>query len=119
VDTHEHGERRVGVIPQKEPYFPPPIRGFGHGEVEVRIDSMPRFDIDVHATQNYRFDACVRQEPGAKEVHPQIKVGLNPHVGFTQGHKGCDMQDPRGGQVVQFQTIILMNTRDVGSSGTR
>jgi hypothetical protein len=44
---------------------------------------MSIFDIDIHATQNRRFHARARQELGAKEVIPQIKVGLNPNVGFT------------------------------------
>jgi hypothetical protein len=32
----------IGVIPQKEPYFPPPVRRSGHGEVEVGIYYMPK-----------------------------------------------------------------------------
>jgi hypothetical protein len=51
------GVRCVGVIPHKEPYFLPPICRFGHGEVQVGINSMPRFEIDVHITQNHRFHA--------------------------------------------------------------
>jgi hypothetical protein len=62
--------------------------------VELGIDSMPRFDIDVHATQNRRFRARVLREPDTKEVLPNIKVGLNPHVDITLGHKGHDIQDP-------------------------
>jgi hypothetical protein len=49
--TLEHKKRLVIVVPQKEPYFPP------HIEVDVGINSVPRFDIDVHATQNDHFYA--------------------------------------------------------------
>jgi hypothetical protein len=58
---------------------------------------MPRLDIDVNATQNHHFRARARQELGAKEVVPQMKVGLNPHIGLTRGQEGRHMQDPRGG----------------------
>jgi hypothetical protein len=81
--TREHGERHIGVVPQKEPNFPPPVRRFEHGEVEVGIDYMPGFDIDVCATQNRHFHAGALRELDAKEVAPQIKVGLNTHVGLT------------------------------------
>jgi hypothetical protein len=57
VASSEHGEWRVGVVPQTEPYFLPHTRRFRHGEVEVGIDSMLGFDRDVHATQNLRFRA--------------------------------------------------------------
>jgi hypothetical protein len=38
-----------------------------------------------------------------EEIAPQVKVGLNPHVGLTQGCEGRDMQDPRGGQMMQLK----------------
>jgi hypothetical protein len=34
-------------------------------------------------------------------------TGAKPHVGLAQGHIGRYVQDPRGGQVVQFQAIEL------------
>jgi hypothetical protein len=54
--THEHGERRISIVPNKEPYFLPPIQSFGHGEVEVGY-SLPRSDLKVHNTQHPRFHA--------------------------------------------------------------
>jgi hypothetical protein len=33
--------------------------------------------------------------------------GVNPHEGLTQSHKGCNVQDSQGGQIVQLQAIIL------------
>jgi hypothetical protein len=53
--TNEHGERHVGVIPLKEPYFLPPVRRTGRQEVEVGISSTPRSNEDVHTTQSHRF----------------------------------------------------------------
>jgi hypothetical protein len=41
------------------------------------------------------------------QVVPQVEVGVNSHEGLAQGQKGHDMQDPRGGQIVQLQGIIL------------
>jgi hypothetical protein len=38
------------IVPQKEPYFSPPVHGFGHEEVEMRIQAMPGLDVDVHTT---------------------------------------------------------------------
>jgi hypothetical protein len=92
--TREHGEWHVGIIPQKEPYLLLPIQSTRHGEMEVRINSVPRSDEDVHTTQNCRFHSRALLELGVKEVVPQIEVGLHPHVGLTQGHEGQYVQDP-------------------------
>jgi hypothetical protein len=105
--THKHGERHVSVIAQKEPHFLPPVQRTGFQKVEVRINSMPRSDKDVHTTQNCRFRARALPELGARVVVSQFEVGLNPHIGLTQGHKGHHVQDPREGQVMQFQAIEL------------
>jgi hypothetical protein len=75
--------------------------------VEVWINFVPRSDKNVHTTQNRRFYTRALLELGTKEVVSQITVEFNPHVGLTQGHKGRYVEDPRGGQVVQFQTIEL------------
>jgi hypothetical protein len=45
---------------------------------------MTIFNIAIHAAQNRRFLARAQQEPGVNEVVPQMKVGLDPHVGITQ-----------------------------------
>jgi hypothetical protein len=79
--TGEHGERCVGVVPQKESYFLPLVCGFRYREADVGIDSMLGFDIDVHATQNHCF--LTLRELNMKEGAPEIKVGINPHVGLT------------------------------------
>jgi hypothetical protein len=47
VLTHEHGERCIGVIPQKEPYFLPTIRRTGRREVKVGINYVPKSDKDI------------------------------------------------------------------------
>jgi hypothetical protein len=57
VATHEHGKWHVCVIPQKEPYFPPPDRRAEHREVKVGIISRPRSDKDVHIAQGHCFCA--------------------------------------------------------------
>jgi hypothetical protein len=56
--TCEHMERCVGIVPQKELYFPPPNWWVGHREVKVRINSRPELDQDVYTAQSYYF--CVR-----------------------------------------------------------
>jgi hypothetical protein len=66
--THGHEEWCVGVIPQKETYFPPTVHRSTQGEVKVGIDSVPRSDVDVHTTQNHCFCSRALQEPGVKEV---------------------------------------------------
>jgi hypothetical protein len=40
--TCEHGERRSSIVPEKEPYSPPPVRRFRHREVKVGINFVPR-----------------------------------------------------------------------------
>jgi hypothetical protein len=42
-----------------------------------------------------------------EEIVPQIKVGLNPHVGLAQGHEGRYMQDPQRSQMMQLQVVEL------------
>jgi hypothetical protein len=53
--TREHGECRDGIITKKEQYFLPPVCRIGHGEVDVGINSMSRFDIEVHTIRNHRL----------------------------------------------------------------
>jgi hypothetical protein len=53
----EHGERRISVIPEKEPYFLPPVWRTGRQEVEVRINSAPRSNKDVQTIQSRCFRA--------------------------------------------------------------
>jgi hypothetical protein len=76
--TCECRERHDGDISQKEPYFVPLICRIVHGEVEVGIDSVPEFDIDVHTTENHRLHGRALVEPDAKEVVAHIKLGVNP-----------------------------------------
>jgi hypothetical protein len=79
----------------------------GEGGVEVGTNSMPRSDEDVHTDQNSHFHTRALLELSVKEVVQQIEVGLNPHIGLTRGRKGHHVQDPREGQVMQFQAIEL------------
>jgi hypothetical protein len=51
----EHRERCVGVVPRKEPHFPPYVQRTVCWEVELRINSTPRSDEDVHNTESHRF----------------------------------------------------------------
>jgi hypothetical protein len=53
--TVDHEERRVDIIPQKEPYFPPPGRRVRHQKTKVWINSRPRLDKKVHTAQHRRF----------------------------------------------------------------
>jgi hypothetical protein len=43
-----------------------------------------------------------------KEMLPQIKLKVNPQVSLTQSHyEGRYMQDPRWGQMVKLEAVIL------------
>jgi hypothetical protein len=42
-----------------------------------------------------------------KEILPQIEIGVNPQVSFTQGYEDGDMQDSGGSQVVKLEAIVL------------
>jgi hypothetical protein len=80
----KHGERRGGGgVPQVEPHFLPPINGFRHGDVEIRIDTLPRLDTDDHNPRISHFRARALREPNAKEVVPQDEMGVNPHEGLA------------------------------------
>jgi hypothetical protein len=50
--TGEHGEWRGGIVPQVKPLLPPPLHRFGHGNVKIRIDYMPKLDMNNHAPRN-------------------------------------------------------------------
>jgi hypothetical protein len=55
VATRERGERCVGIIPQEDPYFPPPDWRVEQREVKVWINSRLGSDQDVHSTQSRHF----------------------------------------------------------------
>jgi hypothetical protein len=57
VATRDHGERCVGVVPKKEPYFLPHDRRVRHQKAELGINTRPRSDKDVHTTQYRCFRA--------------------------------------------------------------
>jgi hypothetical protein len=40
--------------------------------------------------------------PDVEEIVLHVEVGVNLHVGLTQGHKGSNVQNPRRGQIVQL-----------------
>jgi hypothetical protein len=50
--THEHVEKHIGVVPQKEPYLLSPVRRTGRQEVEVRINSTAGSNEDIHIVQS-------------------------------------------------------------------
>jgi hypothetical protein len=83
--TSEYEEWGVRVVPQKEPYFLPPVRRTRCREVEVGINSTPRSDEDVQTAQIRRFHARALLKLSAKELVSQIEVELNLHIGLAQG----------------------------------
>jgi hypothetical protein len=92
--TNERGERRIGIIPPVQPLLPPPLHQFGHGNAEVRIDAMPRLDMDNHTPQICQFHVLVLRTSDAEEMVRQVKMGVNTHVGLAQSHEVHDVQDP-------------------------
>jgi hypothetical protein len=66
VVASKHGERRGGIVPQVEPHFLPPVHGFRHGDVEIRIDTLPELDMDDHNPRNSHFHARAMRELDAK-----------------------------------------------------
>jgi hypothetical protein len=57
--------------------------------------------------QSCHFCVRVLWTLGAKEVVPQVEMGVNAHVGLAQSYEGYNVQDPRQGQIVQLQAIVL------------
>jgi hypothetical protein len=47
-------------------------------------------------------------DKGREKIVPLAEVVIYPHVGHAQGHEGHNMQDPRIGQMVQLQAIMLL-----------
>jgi hypothetical protein len=84
------------IIFQVKPFLPPPLHQPGHGDLKVRIYSMPRLDMNDPAPRDHH--PCFRILPimEVKEVPSQIKIRVYPQVGFAQGHEGHDVQDSRG-----------------------
>jgi hypothetical protein len=58
---------------------------------------MPQLDMYDHATRCHQLRFRILRMADTKEVRPQIKVGVDPQVSFTQGHERYDMKDPRRG----------------------
>jgi hypothetical protein len=67
----------------------------------------PRLEMDGRAPRDHHF--CIRalRALDAEEVVPHLQMGVNPHDGLAQSHKGHDVQNPQGGQIMQLQVIIL------------
>jgi hypothetical protein len=86
--TGDCGEWRVSVVPQVEPLLSPPLHRFGHMIVEIGIDTLPGLDVDNHASQNCQHCIRVLWTRNAKEIIPQVEVGIYHHVSITQSHKG-------------------------------
>jgi hypothetical protein len=55
---------------------------------------MSKLDVGNHAYQNCHFHVRALWELNAKEVVPQVEMGVNPHIGLAQSHEGRDVQDP-------------------------
>jgi hypothetical protein len=58
---------------------------------EVRVNTLPKADINIYAAQHHRILIWVRLEPDAEEVVPEAKLGFDPHVSLAQGYEGRDM----------------------------
>jgi hypothetical protein len=50
--------------------------------------------MDDYGTKDHQLRFRVLRMTDTEEVHPQIMIGVNPQVSFTQGNEGRDMQDP-------------------------
>jgi hypothetical protein len=100
--TSKHGERSGSVIHQVKPLLPPPLHQPRHGNVEVRINFMPRFDMNNRTPDDYQLHFPVLRTADMEDIIPQIKRKVNPQVSLTWSHEGRYVQDPRGGQVVQL-----------------
>jgi hypothetical protein len=92
--TSERKKRHGGVVPQIKPLLPPPFHQFGYGGVEIRINTMSELDMNDCTPRDCQLHVWVLWTPDTEEIIPQVEMGVNPHVGLTQSHKGCDVQDP-------------------------
>jgi hypothetical protein len=41
-----------------------------------------------------------------EKILPQIEIGVDPQVSFTQGYEDNDMQDSGGSQVVKLKVVV-------------
>jgi hypothetical protein len=81
-------------VPQKEPFFLSPDQRVGHLNLEVWTDSQPRSDRNAHIAPHCHFLTRAQPQLEAEEIVPEIKLGLNPHVGLAQGYQSRNMKDP-------------------------
>jgi hypothetical protein len=52
ADTGKHGEQCGRVVPQVKPLLPPPLHRPGHGDVEVRVNSIPGLGMNNHTPED-------------------------------------------------------------------
>jgi hypothetical protein len=57
---------------------------------------VPRLDMNDCTPGDHQLRFRILWTTGVKEVLRQIKIRVDPQVGFTQGHEGRDVQDSRG-----------------------
>jgi hypothetical protein len=63
--------------------------------------------MDDHVTRDHQLRFRVLQMTDMEEVLPQIEIGVDPQVSFTQGYKGYNMQDSNGSYVVKLEAVVL------------
>jgi hypothetical protein len=51
--TGKRGERYGGAVSQVKPLLPPPLRRSGHGNVKIRVNSMPGLDMNNRTIGDY------------------------------------------------------------------
>jgi hypothetical protein len=95
-------ERHKGIVPQVKPLLSPPLHQYGHVDVKIRINAMPEINVNDCASRYCKLCVRVLWMSDMEEIVPHAEMGVNAHVGLTQSHEGRDVEDPRGGQIVQL-----------------
>jgi hypothetical protein len=94
VATCKHWEQCGGIVPQVKSLLPPSLHRSGHGEVKVRVNSMPGLAMNDRTLGDYQLHIQVLRMSDVKEIIPQIKLRVDLYVSLTQSHEGSYILDP-------------------------
>jgi hypothetical protein len=67
---------------------------------------VPRLDMDHRASRDRQLCYRILQTVHMEEILPQIEIGINPQVSFTQDYEDGDTEDSEGSRVVKLEAIV-------------
>jgi hypothetical protein len=107
VVAGECGERRVGIIPKVEILLSPPLHQSGHGDVKIRINSMPEPNMNNHAPLKFSVPHPGPMNAGrGRNSSTGLNGGQSPYRPRTESRRSRCAGSPRGSDCVAAGIVL-------------